>query len=116
MGVQLYYFVVDPDQNSGAFMSDFDFGEFIRNRRKELNLDQIEAATKAGLTSYTYGRIERGEVTPRLDQITKIFSAFELSFKALSEEHEPPENLTARDCLNKIDVYFKELRRLLGQQ
>lgn len=115
MGVHLSYIISEIDCIKGEDMRDFDFGEFIRNRRKELDLDQEDAAEKANLSLYTYGRIERGETVPRLDQINKIFSAFGLSLKEISEDSEAPENLTARDCLNKVEFYIKELRKLLGQ-
>ena len=74
-----------------------------------------DAALKAGLTPYTYGRIERNEVTPKLDQVTKIFAAFGLSMGRITEETSKPEKLTIRDCLNNIEYYTKELRRLVGQ-
>jgi len=95
-------------------MTDFAFGEFIRKRRKELGWGQEEAAQKTDLTVYTYGRIERGEVQPKLEQVTRIFLAFGLSMGELTSEGHR-EALTVRRCLDRMDFYTKELRKLLGQ-
>ena len=114
MGMQIHYFLVDRADCESLCMSDFDFGDFIRQRRRELGWGQEEAAQKTGLTVYTYGRIERGEVQPKLEQVTKIFLAFGLSLGELTESTDR-EVLTARMCLDRIDFYAQELRKLLGQ-
>ena len=101
------------ENGSGILVSDIDFGELLRSKRKELGLNQEEVAAKSGVGLPTYGRIERGEVPPKLEQIRRIFSVLGLSLDAIEKQIE--ERLTASECLNKIEFYVSELRKVMGR-
>lgn len=92
-------------------MSDIDFGTILREGRKKLGWTQGETATRAGIALMTYGRIERGAVQPKLEQIRKIFSVLGLNLDAIEDQIE--ERLTAQDCLDKAEFYLRELRKML---
>ena len=49
-----------------------EFGEKIRNKRKELYLTQIVAAKRAGLSNATWSPLERGRVRPVLTTMLKV--------------------------------------------
>ncbi len=49
-----------------------EFGERIRNKRKEMNLTQIVAAKRAGLSNATWSPLERGRVRPVLTTMLKV--------------------------------------------
>lgn len=53
-----------------------DFGERIRNQRKEMNLTQIVAAKRAGLSNATWSPLERGRVRPVLTTMLKVCSFY----------------------------------------
>lgn len=100
-------------KGSGIVVSDIDFGELLRSKRKELNMRQDELAERAGVKLTTYGRIERGEVQPKLEQIRRLFSVLGLSLDAIEKQIE--QRLTASECLNKIEFYVSELRKVMGR-
>ena len=68
----------------------------------------------AGMSLMTYGRVERGEVMPKADQLFKIFSALGMSLNEITSEKPKLEKLSAADCINKIEYYLQELRKALG--
>lgn len=92
---------------------DLNFGEIIRSKRKELGLSQEEAAGKAGISVMTYGRIERGTVDPKLEQVRRIFSVLGLRLGTIDEQVK--EELSANDCLSRIEFYIGQLRKVLGR-
>lgn len=53
-----------------------EFGERIRAARKEMNLTQIVAAKRAGLSNATWSPLERGRVRPILTTMLKVCSFF----------------------------------------
>lgn len=53
-----------------------EFGERIRNARKEMQLTQIVAAKRAGLSNATWSPLERGRVRPILTTMLKVCSFF----------------------------------------
>lgn len=53
-----------------------DFGERIRKARKDVNLTQIVAAKRAGLSNATWSPLERGRVRPILTTMLKVCSYF----------------------------------------
>jgi transcriptional regulator with XRE-family HTH domain len=113
--VQLYYLIVHRGGNEVDYMTDFDFGEYIREERKKKGWDQIEAAKRSNLSKWKFARIERGEILPDIGEVDDIFDAFELPRLDIGGKKPEEKPLTARDCLNKLDYYLSELRRMLGQ-
>ena len=90
------------------------FPEIIRARRKAVGLGQDEVATAAGLAFSTYGRIERGEVVPRFDQILAIFKTLGIPLSSLTGEEEEPASVI--DLLHRLEITVRQLRKLLGQK
>ena len=111
--MRLHYVAV-PGSMKGcdSVMSDIDLGEIIRQRRKELGLSQDDLAHKTGFGLMTYGRIERGEVQPKLSQVRRIFLALGLSLNVIEEAGE--EKLNAADYLDRIQQCLEGLRDILG--
>lgn len=56
-------------------------GDLLRIAREEKNLTQAEAAEKAGIHVNYYARLERGEVTPRIDIVNSVAKALGISLK-----------------------------------
>jgi transcriptional regulator with XRE-family HTH domain len=54
-------------------LSKEELGKKLRETREKLNMTQEEVASKAGLNTNYYAVIERGEVDPGMEKITKIF-------------------------------------------
>ena len=50
-------------------------GKRLKNRRKELDMTQVEVAEKADISVNYYARVERGEVNPSLDIFKSILKA-----------------------------------------
>ena len=115
MSVQLYYLIVERVGSELSYMTDFNFGEYIRDERKKKGWDQIEMAKRAGLSKWKFARIERGEILPDIGEVDTIFDTLGLPRLDIGGKRPSEKPLTARDCLNKLDFYFGELRRLLGQ-
>jgi len=116
--MQLSYVLVGAGGPAAAgsddvVMSDIDFGTILREGRKKLGLTQGDVSARAGIALMTYGRIERGDVQPKLEQVRRIFSVLGLNLDAIEEQVE--ERLTASECLNKIEFYVGELRKVLGR-
>lgn len=59
-------------------MSDGQVGKNIRKARKKLGLKQSEVAKKAGINANYYSRIERGEVNPTIEFISKIIKVLKI--------------------------------------
>ena len=55
------------------------FGEFIRNRRNELNMSQQDIAAQLGISQNYYSLLERGERTVDLFQAMNICSVLGLN-------------------------------------
>lgn len=49
-----------------------EFGEAIKNRRKELNLTQPNLAELASVSTNTLYKLERGQGNPSLDVLDKL--------------------------------------------
>ena len=49
-----------------------DFGETIKNRRKELNITQPHLAELAKVSTNTLYKLERGQGNPSLDVLNKL--------------------------------------------
>ncbi|HMS25005.1 MAG TPA: helix-turn-helix domain-containing protein [Acidimicrobiia bacterium] len=56
------------------------FGERIRNARKEMELTQIVAAKRAGLSNATWSPLERGRVRPILTTMLKVCTFFDWDY------------------------------------
>lgn len=67
--------------------------ERIRERRKELKMNQAELATKAGMTQTGISTIELGKVDPTTSNIKKIAAALDVSldYLILGIANKPPE-------------------------
>ncbi|MDM0053820.1 helix-turn-helix domain-containing protein [Variovorax sp. J22R115] len=64
------------------------FGLAVQNRRKELELSQVELAEKAKLSSSYVSRVERGLTPPALDTICALADALRVRPSALMREAE----------------------------
>lgn len=56
-----------------------EIGKFIRDRRKELRLDQATLATLAGVGINALVRLERGSGNPRFDVLINILKTLGLT-------------------------------------
>lgn len=67
--------------------------ERIRQRRKELNMNQTELADKAGIKQATISAIELGKVDPTTSSIKMIATALDVSLDYLIQgtANKPPE-------------------------
>jgi len=59
-------------------MTSGQIGKNLRKARKELGLKQSEVAKKAGINANYYSRIERGEVNPTIEFISKIIKVLKV--------------------------------------
>lgn len=59
-------------------MTSVQIGKNLRKARKELGLKQSEVAKKAGINANYYSRIERGEVNPTIEFISKIIKVLKV--------------------------------------
>lgn len=50
----------------------------LRKTRQDKGLTQEDVATKAGLSTNYYARIERAEVTPSVDTLEKLVKALKI--------------------------------------
>lgn len=53
-------------------VNDKKYGEYIREKRKELGLNQTEVGNMLGITQSTYAKYERGELSANISLILKI--------------------------------------------
>ncbi len=127
MSFQLHLLLVyrsDPSFPIISGMPDIDFPQIIRERRKELGLTQEEMAEKAGLTFITYGRMERGEIQIKLAQILKLLDAWNIDIKPFlglkgeteSTNKSESKQLTVSGCIERLDYYLGELKKLHGRE
>ena len=89
------------------------FASRIRKKRLEKNLTQDEVAKRAGITLITYGRIERGDASARIDQIECIADALALDIQELLDGNEVKEP-SAIQLINNIISDAEKLRKLMG--
>ena len=75
-----------------------DFGLAVRRARTTVGLSQQDLAKKAGVTFAHIGRMERGELSPRLDTCDRIAHALGMSLLQLLSA-EPP-----RDTIKELKV------------
>lgn len=87
------------------------FGGLIRDARQRLKMTQEEVASRAKVSVVTYGRIERGEVQPKLKDMQAIFSVIGLNFEAAQASG--AKDATALEHLNQIEFHVAELRRII---
>lgn len=55
--------------------------KILKESREKAGLTQAEVAEKAGIHFNYYARVERGEVTPRVDIVEKIAQALKISLR-----------------------------------
>ena len=60
---------------------DMKLAKILKDAREKAGLTQAEAAEKAGIHFNYYARVERGEVTPRVDIVEKIARALKLNLR-----------------------------------
>lgn len=53
-----------------------EIGEFVKQKRKKVNLTQVELAQKAGVGLRFVRELERGKETLRCDAINKVLALF----------------------------------------
>ena len=64
------------------------FGEFLREARKEAGLSQKVFASKIGINQSYYGRLERGDGSIRIDKLQKISRALNIPLSELFKKVE----------------------------
>ncbi|MBL8027737.1 MAG: helix-turn-helix transcriptional regulator [Fibrobacteres bacterium] len=52
------------------------FSEFLKSKRAELNLNQVELSKKAGVGLRFIRDVEQGKKTIRLDKLNQVLSLF----------------------------------------
>lgn len=60
---------------------DQQLANIFKEAREKAGLTQAEVAEKAGIHFNYYARVERGEVTPRVDIVEKIAKALKINVK-----------------------------------
>ena len=55
--------------------------KILKDAREKAGLTQAEIAEKAGIHFNYYARVERGEVTPRVDIVENIARALKINLK-----------------------------------
>ena len=55
--------------------------KILKDAREKAGLTQAEAAEKAGIHFNYYARVERGEVTPRVDIVENIARALKINLR-----------------------------------
>jgi transcriptional regulator with XRE-family HTH domain len=55
--------------------------KILKDAREKAGLTQAEVAEKAGIHFNYYARVERGEVTPRVDIVENIARALKINLK-----------------------------------
>jgi transcriptional regulator with XRE-family HTH domain len=53
------------------------YGRGVRDRRQKLDLNQYEAARRAGISQSNWSKIERAEIRPSVEQMLRIHAALE---------------------------------------
>ena len=62
-------------------LEDKKLAKILKNAREKAGLTQAEVAEKAGIHFNYYARVERGEVTPRVDIVENIARALKINLK-----------------------------------
>ena len=62
-------------------LEDQKLAKIFRESREESGLTQAALAKKASINANYYARVERGEVTPRVDIVEKIAKALKISLR-----------------------------------
>lgn len=60
---------------------DTKLAKILKDAREKAGLTQAEVAEKAGIHFNYYARVERGEVTPRVDIVENIAKALKISLR-----------------------------------
>jgi HTH-type transcriptional regulator / antitoxin HipB len=60
---------------------DQQLAKILKTAREKTGLTQVEVAEKAGIHFNYYARVERGEVTPRVDIVENIAKALKIEVK-----------------------------------
>jgi HTH-type transcriptional regulator / antitoxin HipB len=60
---------------------DQQLAKILKTAREKTGLTQVEVAEKAGIHFNYYARVERGEVTPRVDIVENIAKALKIELK-----------------------------------
>ena len=70
------------------FMSELtiQFGQLVRNYRKEKNMSQEQLALLCNMDRSYLGRIERGEVNPTLEKLYELAKSLDVNVKDLLPE------------------------------
>jgi len=92
-------------------MGDSDIGERVKHERKALKITQKDLAKRTGLSGATIGRIERGEVEVKHNQVEVLFSALGISH--LPDCDSKKDRLTVPEILDKLEHYVAELRKIM---
>ena len=93
-------------------MSDFAdiFGERIRSIRNDMKLSRASFANIVGMSEDALGLIERGESTPRLENLTKIASSLNIPASKLLDDlfsQKDSKSSQKRKQLDKLIMYLK---------
>lgn len=68
----------------------FELGERVRTLREEHGISQSELAKRIGSTQPSVARLEAGGVTPSLETLDRIASAFGLDLVVRFDREKPP--------------------------
>lgn len=80
--------------------------ERIRQRRNELNMKQVDLATKAGITQTTISTIEKGKNDTTCSIIAKIAAALNVStdYLILGIANKPPEREFSKQQQELLEI------------
>ncbi len=111
------------------------FGDFVKLRREELGLDQVDLARRLGVNQQTVSKWEQAKAVPRPQRIRKLAEALRVDVSDLMRyarylpEGEPPDaqadepfhrllgqvsDLTNEQLIVLIDQSWEEYRGRLG--
>lgn len=78
----------------------------IRERRKELKMNQTELANKAGINQTTISTIELGKVDPTTSSIKMIAAALDVSidYLILGTANKPPEREFSKQQQELLEI------------
>ena len=62
-------------------LDDKKLAKILKDAREKAGLTQAEVAEKAGIHFNYYARVERGEVTPRVDIVENIARALKINLR-----------------------------------
>lgn len=61
---------------TGLFFLDMTIGEYIKDKRKQFKLTQIELAERSGVGVRFVRELERGKTTVQLDKVNQVLELF----------------------------------------